>query len=193
MANSTTQTTIANAALQLVGYKAISLITDNDRGARAVNRTYFDTKIAELRKHFWNFAIKRASLAASVTAPIFGKSFYYPLPGDFLMLAPRDPGFNSNRSDWQIEGTQICSSETSPLEIRYISSNVTESQFDACFAQSFAAAIAVSICEELTQSNSKLQNVMKIYDATIKDAKKQNAFENRPVKPLQSEWLTKRF
>lgn len=193
MANSTTQTSIANSALQFLGYKAISSITDNDRGARAVNRTYTDTKIAELRKHFWNFAIKRASLPASVTPPLFGKSFAYPLPNDFLMLAPRDNDFNPNDSDWQIEGLQIISNQAAPLEIRYISNDIPEAQFDACFAQSLAAALAVGICEELTQSNSKLQNVMRIYDSTIKDARRQNAFENRPAKPMPTTWITARF
>ncbi len=203
MASSTTQTTIINRGLQILGYKAVGSINDNDRGARAMLRAYQPVRDSELRAHWWNFALKRAVLPASATPPAFGKANYFPLPPDFLDLAPLDPTFGANGGgpisgppaivDWQIEGNQIASDDQSPINLRYISSAVTESLFDPNFAEAFSAALATMCCEELTQSNSKLGAAGQIYDRAIERAKNRNAFENRPVQPQLDSWISARF
>ncbi len=203
MAIATTKTTIVNRGLQLLGYPSISSLQEPSRGARAMNRAYEPIKLAELRKHFWNFSIKRASLPASATPPAFGKGNYFLLPGDFLMLAPVDQAFGistgspivgpPNIHDWQIEGNQIASNELGPIQIRYVSSDITESLFDAIFAEAFSAALALGTCEELTQSNSKNQFALQTYKDSISMARQRNAFENRPVVSPNDTWLTTRL
>lgn len=202
MSSTTTQTSIANRALQILGYKAIGSINDNDRGARAVLRAYEPSVLRELRAHRWNFAIKRAILPASATPPLFGKANYYPLPPDFLDLAPPDPTFGANGGgpisgppptlDWQIEGNAITSDDKSPIEIRYIW-RPNESMWDSCFCEAIAAKIAAAICEELTQSNTKLAACGQVYDIEIEMAKQRNAFEQRPVQPQLDSWISARF
>jgi hypothetical protein len=203
LASHTSQTTIINRALQLLGYKAVSSINDNDRGARAMQRCYQSVLLDELRSHWWSFSLKRVILAASATPPAFGKANYYPLPGDFLDLAPSDPTFGANGGgpisgpppivDWQIEGNQIATDDPSPIQVRYISSNVQEGLFDSNFAEAFAAKLAAMCCEELTQSNTKLASLGQIYEQAIERAKQRNAFENRPVQPQLDSWISARF
>lgn len=219
MASTTTQLQIVNRALQLLGSPAISLITENSRGAKAMNRAYQPVLLKTLRENYWNFSIKRAVLATAAVPPIFGPNNYFPLPGDFIDLAIPDqvsdiafpmavPPFSSSSSsnsnantsfyDWKIEampnGEQaIISNATPPLYIRYVSSNVTESMFDTIFAEALAANLAFETCEELTQSNTKLQNIGKMYDDAIELAKQRNAFETRPVKPPVDSFITARF
>lgn len=203
MPMTTSQTSIINRGLQILGYKGVSSINDNDRGARAMLRAYDSRKVSLLRAHPWNFAIKRASLPASAVAPIHTKGNAYPLPPDFLDLLPTDQSFGvssagnqsgpPNITDWQIEGNQIVSDMSSPLLIRYISSSVLESLFDSCFAEALAADLAYSCCEELTQSNTKLQNCMTVYDLAIALARKRNAFENRPAQPPLDNFIAVRF
>jgi hypothetical protein len=216
MASTTTQTTIANRALQLLGYQPIGSINDNSRGARAINRAYLPVLENCLRENFWSFAIKRAIVPSSSTTPAFGKANYFPLPGDFLMIAPPDqntaytfgaipstpipsaPNNISQYNDWQIEafpggGIAIASSCKSPIYLRYMSSAVTESMFDPSFAEAFAAALAMEICEELTQSNTKIQTALKMYDDAIKLAKQRNAFEEMPVQAPVDPWILVRM
>lgn len=203
MAISTSKIGIVNRGLQLVGYPAISSLQENSRGARAMNRAYEPVKLSELRKHFWNFSIKRAVLPASATPPAFGMGNYFPLPGDLLMLAPGDQAFGVSsgaasssapqQHDWQIEGNQIASNETGPLQVRYVSSDIVESLFDVSFAEALSAALALATSEELTQSNSKNQFLANVYDQTIKMARKRNAFENRPVISPLDTWVTARL
>ncbi len=203
MASTTTQTTIINRALQILGYKAVGSINDNDRGARAMLRAYAPVLADELRAHHWNFALKRAILPASATPPLFGKANYFPLPPDFLDLAPLDPTFGANGggpisgppaiTDWQIEGLQIASDDQAPIQIRYVSSDITESMFDPNFCEAFAAKLAAMACEELTQSNTKLAAAGAVYDRAIERAKNRNAFENRPVQPQLDSGISARF
>jgi hypothetical protein len=209
VASTTTQTSIANRALQLLGYQPISLITDNDRGARAMARAYAPVLLELLRSHPWSFAIKRAQIPASATAPIFGGGNYFPLPSDYLGFAPPDQVLNSvsgispgggtmaGYRDYQIENvggvSAVVSHEPSPLRIRYVSSDVTEAQFDPCFAESLAAALAVATCEELTQSNTKLQNIQAILKAQLEMAKKRGAMESRPSLPPVDSWILARM
>ncbi len=156
-------------------------------------RAYDSIFVAELESHIWNFAIKRASLAADATAPIFGKPRSFPLPGDFLYLAPQETTLgNPDKHDYQIEGTSIYSAEDPPLPIRYVSSNITESSFSGTFAESLAAALAMACCEELTNSNTKLGNLSALYDASIKRARRRNDIQNAPVKAPTCSFITVR-
>ena len=208
MAQTTSQIQICNRALQILGYQPISSLTDGSRGARAMQRAYQPVLLGMLRDNFWNFALTRASLAASSTPPLFGPANYFPLPPDFLDLAPPDQtygvafgGFISgppNITDYQIErmpggGIAIVSDQVAPINIRYVSSNVTESQFDTSFAEALSALLAIETCEELTQSNTKFQSIGKIYDEAMETAKKRNAFENRPTNAPIDPWISQRF
>jgi hypothetical protein len=179
-----------------------------------MNRAYQPVLLSELRKNYWNFSIKRASIPAAAVGPTFGKTNYYPLPPDFLCLAPPDMVFGvagggtlagnqilagtpiitgSPILDWMIEGNNIASNQISPLNIRYVSSGVTESMFDPCFDEAFSAALAMMCCEELTQSNTKLTSIGQIYDAAINMARSRNAFENRPTQPPTDTFVVARF
>ena len=211
MASTTTQTSIANMALQMAGYEPIASLNENSRGARAINRTYQQVLWHELRSNFWNFSIKRATLAAAAITPSFGKNNYYILPPDFLDLAmpdqittynygqiPSVPNVPASQQDYQIEAYDnntlaIASNLASPIYIRYVSNAINEALFDACFVTAFAAALALEVCEELTQSNSKLANIEKIYDDAIAMAKQRGSFESQPIVAPTDRYLTVRL
>jgi hypothetical protein len=187
MPASTTKIGIINRGLQLLGQPSISSLNENSRSARSMIRAYDSIFLAEVEANTWNFTIRRASLAADPTPPIFGKPRYYPLPGDFLYLAPEETTYyNPSRRDYQIEvfNNQLCivSQETEPLPIRYVSSNITESLFSATFAEVMAYALAAATCEEITNSNAKLQNLSFGYKESVRRAKRRNDMQNAPVK-----------
>ncbi len=194
MAATTTKIGIINRALQLLGSQQISSLSENTRGAKEMLRAYDSIFLAALRENTWNFSIKRASIAADATAPIFGKRRYFPLPGDYLMLAPEEPTYCSPRNrDWNIEGSNVVSSDDSPLLVRYISSNITESAFDVLFAEAFAHMLALATCEVLTNSNTKKAGIEQDLDNILNRAKKRNSIENTPVKVPTVSWIAVRF
>lgn len=214
MAQTTTPVTICNRGLQLLGAKQISSLNENNREARAMNAAYQPVLLSELRKRIWRFSIVRAQLPAAARQPLFGPANYYPIPGDFLMLAPADtqsvvtsigsagafPGASVGAfggRDWQIESmgngvNAIVTSDTSPINVRYVSSAITEAQFDVAFAEAFAAALAMNTCEAITQSNTKYANAKVFYKEQIDSAAQRNMFEMQPIQPPTDPWLLAR-
>lgn len=184
---------ICNRALSKLGADRIVSIGQDSVEGREVDATYTMVRDAELRAHPWNFSIERAQLAADVTTPSFGPAYRYQLPSDFLRLLPDDPDRNLADSDLQIEGRYITSSETAPLKIRYIKRVTDPAQFDALFVEALACKLAIEMCEKLTQSNTKGAAVRDDYKAAIREARRNNAFENISQRPADSSWLSVRL
>lgn len=186
------KTEIANRALQRLGAKRITDLTEDSRNARAIAAAYESVKLAELRKYNWSFAIKRAQLASSVSTPLFGRSYIYPLPADFVRLLPLDPEQVSNNEDYQIEGRNILTNESSPLNMRYVYNVTDPNEMDSLFRETFACKLAEELCEEITQSNTKIQTVIDAYKDIIAEAKKAGAIEKTAQQPPEDSWVTVR-
>lgn len=181
---------IANRALQLLGAKRIVSLTEDSRNARAANAAFEPVKRAELRKHPWCFATTRVQLAASSTAPTFTRSNSFPLPSDFIRLLPPDPEVNMNDLDWIIEGRSIVTNDSAPLDVRYIYDVTDPNEMDVLFREVLAAKLAEQLCEEITQSNSKLGAANAAYKDAIEEAKRANAIEKVAERPPEDEWVT---
>lgn len=183
---------IANRALQILGAKRIVSLTEDSRNARAIAAAFEPVKRAELRKHPWSFAVKRVQLAADATAPLFTRSNSFPLPSDFIRLLPPDPEANFNDLDWTIEGRNIITNDSAPLNVRYIYDVTDPNVFDVLFREVMAAKLAEQLCEEITQSNTKVVNAQAFYKEIVAEAKRSNAIEKVADKPPEDTWVTVR-
>lgn len=194
---STTKIGILNRAAQLLGQPEIASINENSRTARALRRCYDSIFLSELEANTWNCTIRRANLAVDATAPVHGKSQYFPLPADYVFLCPEETTLTSpQRRDFDIENFNdtlcIVSDLAAPLPIRYVSNSVPESLFSGTFAEALAYALAIAACEEITNSNTKIQGLTRGYKDTVERAKKRNDIQKSPVKSPQCSWLTVR-
>lgn len=172
------EVSIANLALQKVGAAPIASLTEGSVNSDAVLACFAHMRNAELRAHTWNFSIVRAQLATLATTPLFGRANAFVLPADFLRLAPPDWDGNSPYRDWQIEARSILTNDGAPLEVRYVSRVTDPTLFDSCFVDALAAKIALQICEVLTQSSTKKQDITAEYKDAIRKAKRTDAVED---------------
>lgn len=184
---------ICNRALQLLGATRITSLLQDSVNARACSTAYESIRDAELRAHRWNFAIARASLAADSVAPTWGRANSYQLPADFLKLIPLYPEDEFQTKDWVIEGQKIVTDDGAPLYIRYIKKVTDPAIMDPIFREAVSAAMAMALCEELTQSNTKIQNVSQFYKERIALARKSNGIEVVPAMPAADTWETSRL
>lgn len=184
---------ICNRALQKLGAKRITSLSEDSVNARACNAAYSIVRDAELRKHPWNFAIQRANIAADSTEPDWGRANSFTLPADFIRLLAPYPEDNLNDMDWQIEGNKIYTDDTAPLYVRYIARIEDTSLFDSLYIESLACKIALELCEELTQSNQKKEGLREDYKQVIADAKKANAIERVSQMPPEDTWISERL
>lgn len=183
---------IANRALQKLGAKRIVSLTEDSRNGRAINASFDELRDAELRAHTWTFATKRAQLAASATAPLFGKARSFPLPSDFLRKLNLDPQENLNSDDQQLEGRNIITNDSAPLDLRYVYRVEDPNEMDVLFREALASRIAMELAEEITQSNSKKEAAEFDYKRAISEAKRTNAIERIAQQPPEDTWVTVR-
>lgn len=180
---------VCNSALQRVGANSIASLSDNSPEARACVVAYDSNRRDELRKHMWNFTLKRVVLAPDTTAPAFDYTYAFSLPTDCLrVVRPAD-----SYLDWQIEGRKILTNLSSTLYLRYIADIEDCAQWDSTFYNVMAVSLAIDLCEKLTQSNGKKQMLMQEYKEAISDARKVDAFESGPQDAPDGTWLTVRY
>lgn len=178
-----------NSALQRVGAASILSLSDNSPEARACALAYDSNRRDELRKHRWNFAIKRAVLGPDTAAPAFDFLYAFTLPTDCLrVLRPA-----TSNLDWQIEGRKILTNDGKVVNLRYLADIEDATQWDASFYNVMSASLAIDICEKLTQSNTKKQQLSTDYKEAVADARKVDAFEGGPEDAADDTWWTVRY
>lgn len=189
-----------NNALQRLGAARILSLTDNSREARSCNVAYDSNRRGELRKYLWNFAKTRAVLAADSTAPAWGYDYAFTLPTDCLrVILPNDYDL-----DWQIEGGKILTNSlnspyggASPsgasLSILYVRDETNPAIWDPTFFDLVTIAMAIDMCDDLTQSNTKRQVLQSDYQQAKLEARRANAFETLPAQPADDPWWIARM
>ncbi len=140
---------IVNAALVKIGEQAILSFADPSEPARLATRTFAELRDALLREAPWNFASKRAELAAEVTAPVWGFALSYPLPTDFLRLIEIN---NPGRYPFRIEQNRIINDADS---------------MEAAFRDALAARLALEWAERLTGTTTMVQQLAMIYKRSL--------------------------
>ena len=191
-----------NGALQKLGAMRIQSLTDNSREARQCALALDCNRRDELGTYSWNFAIKRVVLAPDAVAPAFDYLYRFLLPGDFLkIIRPPIPDL-----DWVVEGNYLlsnCNNQgplwlnvypggstagTASLNLRYVADIQDPNLWAGPFYEVMQFAMALDMCEALTNSTSKKSQLTAGYRDAIEEAKTANAFENRPQDPPEDDF-----
>lgn len=197
----TSEVSIANRALTLLGADLIIALTDDNNRGRTMAANFAAIRDAELERHRWRFSIARAVLPALATAPAFQYGKQYQVPVDFLKLIEGgDLVSGSDLTDyrtgssalWSREGDKILTNLGAPLHIRYIARITDTSLYSSSFAEMLAARIADECCERITQSDSKRQICMAAYKRAKQEAVRSNAIEVPSESQADGEWVTAR-
>jgi hypothetical protein len=186
------ETSISNRALQLLGAKRITALTENSNNGRSCNACYEPLRDALLEKYRWTFSIKRAVLAADSTTPDWGRNNAFTLPSDYIKRA--DP-YNEDiypGQDWEIEGNKIYSNEAGPLYLRYVARVTDVSTYSPLFCEALAHEMAMAMCEEITQSNTKKGTVEAALKKVMAEARISNSLEKMPMESPDGSWITER-
>jgi hypothetical protein len=192
---------VCNRAIQKVGGKPITALTDSSVTARAINRCYEVTRDSLLRDSNWNFSIKRATIAASATAPDWGFDNQYPIPADCIRIMTVDGykgvteslgSYGVNESDYQVESNHILLDDTGPIKIRYVARITDPNEMDEQFQELWAAAMALEIVEEVTQSNTKKEYLLNDYKIISSRARRSDGVETPGEAIFEDSWILAR-
>lgn len=180
---------IINAALTKLGEITLLSVADVSPAGRLANRTYADIRDSFLRQYTWNFATKRASLAAESEAPEWGFLRTFNFPSDFLRLIEIK---NEGDEDWRNEGNAIVTDIVAPLKIKYVA-RVLEGEMDATFREALAARLAMEWAEPLAQSTTLTNTMATLYRNKLQVARAADGQEDRIRVIEASDFINARF
>lgn len=193
---------IVNRAITKLGGARITSFNDNTTEGRAFKAMYPIVRRSLIRKANWNFAIKRDSIASSVTVPGWGFNIQYPLPADFIRLVQVNDfsvplGLSDSRlmddAPYQLEGGKIITNYPAPLKIRYLADIEDTTKFDSLFVEAFASLLAYEGCETITMNVGKKDRFEREVQRLIMQAAMTDAIENPPEALHDDSWLESRW
>jgi hypothetical protein len=185
----TSETAICNDALVEIGAGRIASLTEDSATARICNEQYTKIRDEMLAGHPWNFSLKRASLAASGTAPVNKYTKAWVLPTDCLRVLEVVDG---EEIDWQKEGNYLVSDTTS-MDILYIAKITDVGNYPPHFSRALALKLAASVSYALVQSTSLKEMLEKKAEFTLAQARSFDGQEGAPRKPYANTWLNSRY
>jgi hypothetical protein len=134
---------------------------------------------------------KRASLPKDVTAPVYGFINRFVLPSDYLrLLAIEDTGAIS--LPYQLEGSFILS-DNDTMNIKYTSLETDVTKYDTLLVDALCARLAADLAQPLLQSTSAMQDMWKMYELKMREAKFVDAQENSQDVLDSDYWLDSRL
>ena len=196
------ETGIVNLALTLLGESRIISLDDDTKPAREAKALYEISRDALLAGYNWSFAATRAQIPALVGAPVFGFGMAYQLPSDCLRIILLNEEYvGVDLTDYRgapvekyaIEGRQILTDWSAPLNIRYVKRVTDTAQFSPNFTKAFGCQLAVDLAETLTQSGSKRDRAEAQLNKEISLAIRANAIELHPKRLADDDWVLSRL
>ena len=174
-----TEVEICNMALDLIGANRITSLADNTLQGRICAANYPLLRDAVLTAYPWRFAIRRVSLTALVSTPIYGWGKEYQLPTGpnplkWLLVLDTAQDATTADKEWTIEGTKLVADYSSPLLIRYIGQVTNTQEFDSLFVIALSARLAVHLSANITESAGRIDQARSLYQETIAEARATN-------------------
>ncbi len=196
MAAPTAAVEICNLALDLLKQDAITTIDSPTGGTDVICARWYDhVRRATLRKHPWNFASTRATLAPNAVAPAFGYSTAFDVPNDFIrLLTIGDDYIEDLKGKYQLEDNQILFSnaDADSLKIRYIYDFTSVAQMDPLFVDVLAAELALRIAYKVTGSDDSSERIKEHLKLIAPEAYAIDGQERPPTRIQRSKFLDAR-
>ncbi|CNK10251.1 Uncharacterised protein [Yersinia aldovae] len=167
---------ICSNALLVLGAHPINSFTENTDHARLCANTYPSVRDDLLRKHPWNCAVFRISLAPSDTPPVFGYSNQFPVPSDCLRIL--SVGAEGYEIPYQVEGKYILAN-TNAVMLRYIK-RIDEASWDSALVQVAEVAMMARLAYAVTGSASLRDSMAQEAAFALRQAKSIDGQEEPP-------------
>lgn len=195
MASNLTQIGVMNMALDYLRQQNITAVTDDTAEAKWLGRNYAVVRDGLLRAHPWNFAIKRASIAADATNPSFGWDYAYTPPSDWLKILPLTylGQRNGQPIPYEMEGNKILTNWEAPLLVRYVARVTDEGAWDVLFADALAVTLAYRMAHWMTGKQSLMQALGAQLQQTLAVARLNDALEGTPEAIYDDEIISARY
>lgn len=160
----TTKLKLFREALRELGQQTITDTGDADPGPRALAEAYDDAVEYCLRQGYWNFALATTTLATQGGTAMFGYTYPYPKPSDWVRTVriSEENSFWPPAHDYEDARNEI-HSNTTPLYLVYVS-NATDAglslaEWPDTFAAYVSCEMARRICNRIGGSTVPYEEI----------------------------------
>jgi hypothetical protein len=155
----TTDISVVNGALIMVGADDINTLNDNTMEAKLAKSVYTDTKQMLLQYYPWRFSLKQIDLGGALVAPpLFAKWKYkYKLPADTLRIISLE-----NEEDYEVFEDEVYTN-VNPCRIIY-QFKISETDMPSYFIRSLQFHLARIFSISLQEDKSKMDIFDKMAD-----------------------------
>lgn len=199
MARPTSAVNICSLALDILKQGAIQDIAVPQTTTEKICARWYDMTRQEcLAAHPWKFAIKRDILTPDGTAPVFGYTYAYNLPNDYIRMVSIGDDFLGDLSrQREVENGQILldagtDTDGTSVQIRYVYDITSVTQFAPLFIKYFVLQLALNMCNKFSISATARQQILSEFNMVQAEAKAVNGQENKIKRIQNSRILTKR-
>lgn len=196
----TTQLSLYNRALRMIGERKLASLTEAREPARALNDVWAEGAInIVLEAGLWNFAMRSTQVLddPSIQTP-FGYSYAFSKPSDFIRTAAvaADEYFRIPLNT-MVDEAGYWFSDTTPIYVRYVSNDAAYGSNLALWPSSFMDYVATYLASEVCWQVTKKKDLTdRIKDEDLPRAlgiAQSNDGMNEPTKfPPQGSWVTAR-
>lgn len=96
-------------------------------------------------------------------------------------------------NDWAFEGAFLISASSTPITLRFVADVSDVTAMHDMFCEGLAARVAMEVCEQLTNSDSRMSIITNTYGRSIGEARMVNAIEVGAQDPDEDDWITVRW
>ncbi len=190
----TTETDICNLALDILKEAPITSIEDQRPIAMWCKRNFAVSRDSLLSRADWNFALKRASIAADSDKPAFGWSKSFTLPPDCLRLIPLTTcgRYEGTPIPHEVEDGKVLTNYGGPLKVRYVARVEDYNRYPPIFIEALAGYIAMKCAHWLTGKQGYQQIAQGLFSEAMRNAWLVDAIEGTSPRAADSEWIDQR-
>ncbi len=193
----TSEIELCNLALSAIGQDNIVTLSPPQPDGPSAEQCvlhYAKQRDTVLRSHWWNAATKRVTLALISGSPIFGYTFAYQLPTDYIRLCDvNEDGLLTFRlTRYRVEGRQILTHDSTGNAI-YVHRLTNVSQMDEGLKDAIVALLAAKMCIKLTGDETRKRELMKEFEEVVNEARAADSTESGQTVLQASSWVNARF
>ena len=209
MPSTVSQVDIANRALSKLGERRIDSLAEEGNAPETLNDMFGIVRDSELEAHPWAFSKTRVQLTDDPTTPVFGYSYRYRKPSDFVRLIQVGdtpvlwaaagiqysyfPASEAGAPAYEIEGDFILTDYGAPLDVIYGRRETDTTLYPPTFVEAFATRLAFEACQKITGEAALRDRLASDYVDTIRLARRTNAIVRPPRQLPPPSWITSRL
>lgn len=164
--------------------------TPSTKEERLFARWFDHCRRAALRKHTWNFATARTTLAASATDPAFGYENAFDLPSDYVRVI--GIGESQSTTNYTIEDGQLLCDESGPIDFVYVYDHTAIALWDPLFVDVLILELAKKLGRKLGLGGSDIEQIKDEFQEMQLEAYGVDGQERPPTKVTRSKLRTAR-